>query len=134
MDRKERKYIQTFRQLKTEFMDPVADSLAAITKLFESGMMGRAMSILGKQSGNARADKALVKQFNTAIKGKSPVVNAFSQFIGMEPTDLMRIAGDPALEPYVGPLLTNLLSGQLGQNNGGDLPNRNSGKGIPAMS
>lgn len=74
-------------------------------------MTKRAMSILGKQSGVVRAEKATLDKFNEALPNMIPSLGIIGEQLGMEPLEMLQLLNDP--------LVGSILQGFLGGGGGG---------------
>lgn len=71
----------------------------------------RAMSILGKNSGDARADTALRNKAATAIVGQSPVVSMALEKIGISPLEGVKLLNDPLFGPWIKQIIGSFVQG-----------------------
>lgn len=89
-------------QLKTAFADP---------------MVKKGMSIIGKQSGEARASRALQNKVADKVIGQSPVIERVLEEFDLTPLEGLQILNDPILGPLIKPHVQKFLSGIPGTAN-----------------
>ena len=65
----------------------------------------KAMTILGKQSGAVRLDKANVRKLNENMGELSPMLAMIAEQLDMEPYDLLKMAGDLQDLPVIGDMI-----------------------------
>lgn len=96
--------------------------------IFEKPAVNRAMSVLGKKSGEVRTDKALVSKAANAIIEQLPAAGFVLDQLGMTPEEGIRLLRDPMIGPFIQNMLAqgsgslkNLL-GNFGAGGGGGVP------------
>ena len=86
---------------------------SSLQELFEKPSVKHAMSILGKQSGEIRADKALQEKAAEAFINQSPAISMALEKIGITPLEGVKLFNDPLF----GPMIQNFLGGFLNLSN-----------------
>lgn len=74
---------------------------AQISKTFGEPQVKRAMSVLGKQSGEVRADKALRKKAAGAVIDRMPALGMVLKQIGISPLEGVKLLNDPVFGPLI---------------------------------
>jgi len=75
---------------------------------FETPNVKKAMSILGKQSGDARADKALQKKAADAFMDQSPVLKKILNELGFSSLEAVQLFNDPTFGPMIKGFIGNI--------------------------
>jgi len=110
-----------------------------LKEIFEGAPVKRAMSVLGKQSGEVRADKALKNRVAEKALGGNVLLKKALEYLDITPMEGLELMGDPT----VGPVIRNLMAGfQKGGSNllsgfnnpGGNITPNSRGRGVPLMS
>jgi len=84
----------------------------SLKSTFESPNMQRAMSILGKQSGDVRADKALKNKAANAFMDTQPVIKMVLDKIGLSPLEGLQLFNDPTFGPMIQGIIKNFGKGK----------------------
>jgi len=107
------------------------------SEIFEKPQVKRAMTVLGKQSGDVRASAALKNKVATKALGQNVLLKKALEYLDITPMEGLELMGDPT----VGPVIRNLMAGfaKGGSNFLGGLgnspgSNRERGRGVPLMS
>jgi len=82
---------------------------AQFAEIFEKPMVKRSMSVLGKQSGDVRADKALRNKAAEGLLAKVPSAQFILDQLDMTPIEGLQLLNDP----LIGPIIKNALAGGL---------------------
>lgn len=89
-----------------EVLNDVGGSIAdQFSGIFEKPVVKKAYSVLGKQSGEKRADKALRKKAANALIDQIPAAGFVLDQLGMTPEEGLKLMNDP----MIGPLIQNML-------------------------
>lgn len=100
-----------------------------LKETFENPNVKRAMTILGKQSGDARADTALRNKAANAVVGQSPVISMALEKIGITPLEGLKLMNDPIFGPTIKGLISSFTQGVQNP----QTPQRNNGKAVGRM-
>jgi len=85
-----------------EVLDDVGTSIAEqLSSVLEKPMVKRAMSTLGKQSGEVRADNALRERAADKILGQYPSINLILDQLKMTPMEGLQLLNDPLIGPFI---------------------------------
>ena len=85
--------------------ESITESLKAT---FETPNVKKAMSILGKQSGDVRADKALRNKAADAVMDMQPVIKMVLDKIGLSPLEGLQLLNDPTFGPMIQGFIQNI--------------------------
>lgn len=114
----------TKEELVANLQDAINDTAEGMGEIFTSTFrdpdVKRAMTILGKESGVARADSATIDKFNENVGALNPALSMIAEQLDMDPTQVLSLASHPAIAP--------LLEGFLGT---GVASSPSSSKNIP---
>ena len=114
-------------------LDTVGETFSGI---FEKPQVKRAMSVLGKESGNVRADKALKTKVAEKALGQSVIVKKALDYFGLSALEGIELMQDPTFGPIIQGFIAKggqgLLKGFTGNGNQGQTNTR--GRGVPLMS
>jgi len=95
-----------------EAINDVATQIAdKFTDTMRDPNVKRAMSIIGKESGVVRAEKATLNKFNENLPNVIPSLGLIGEKLGMEPLELMQLWGDP----IVGPIIQGVVGSFVGE-------------------
>jgi len=121
--------IPDFEEIGTEFAGKIGETIKGV---LEGPAVSKAMGILGKHSGEARADKALQKKVAGKLMDQMPGIGMILEQFDLTPVEGLKLMNDP----LVGPLIQRGLAaaqgaiGKFGQHNN---PGSTSGPGVPEM-
>lgn len=88
-------------------INDVADKISeSFIETLSNPNVKRAMTILGKESGAARADSATIDKFNENIGALNPTLAFLADQLDMEPTQILSLANHPSIKPYIEGFLT----------------------------
>lgn len=87
---------------------------AQLNETLASPNVKRAFSILGQQSGEARADKALQEKAANAIVGQSPVIAMALEKLGISPLEGFKLLNDPLFGPWIKEMIRSFMQPQQG--------------------
>lgn len=107
-----------------------------LSDIFEKPQVKRAMSVLGKESGQVRASSALKNRVADKALGQSIVVKKALDYFGLSALEGIELMQDPTFGPIIQGFIMKggqgLLGGLGGRPNNSNPPNR--GRGVPLMS
>lgn len=85
--------------------------------LFEKPSVSKAMSVLGKASGDKRADAALRKKAAESVIGQYPAAGFVLKQMGMTPLEGIKLINDPMIGPMIQKFMANGAKGlsKMGQ-------------------
>lgn len=105
-----------WRKIPELMQQAINDIGKQLKKTFGDPNVKRAMSILGSQSGESRADNALREKAADAIVSQSPMIGMVLEQFGISALDGLKLMNDPLFQP----LIQKFLAGQgMGSNEGG---------------
>ena len=108
-----------------------------LSNIFEKPQVQRAMSVLGKKSGDARASTALKNKVADKALGQSVIVKKALDYFGLSALEGLELMQDPTFGPIIKGFITKGGEGLMKglNNNGGSPPNSSlRGNGVPVMS
>ena len=107
-----------------KLMQNVLDDVGAqLSEIFANPTIKKAYSIMGKQSGEVRADDALRDKVADKIIEASPVVGKICEWLDIEPLEGLKLINDPLLAPMIqrfiqgGGFVPQSLSSDFGDKN-----------------
>lgn len=107
-----------------------------LSGIFKEPQVKRAMSVLGKQSGEVRADKALKNKVAEKALGQSVIVKKALDYFGLSALEGIELMQDPTFGPIIQGFISKssqgLLSGKFNSPTGSNPAQR--GRGVPLMS
>ena len=123
--------------------DTVQEGLDTIgttfSEVFEKPQVKRAMTVLGKQSGEVRASDALKERIAEKAIGNSILIKKACEYFDITPVEGLELMQDPTFGPLIqgfiqkgGASLSKALGG-LGGGSQHNSPGR-QGRGVPLMS
>lgn len=80
-----------------------------ITGMLKDPTVSRAMGIIGKRSGEVRADKASIEKVANKVFEASPLLEKALEYFDLTPIEGLRMLNDP----LVGPLIQGVIQGGL---------------------
>lgn len=93
-----------------QVLDDVGASISSqLSEIFSKPAVSKAMSVLGKKSGEVRANKALRNKAANALLGQYPSVGLILDQLDMTPVEGLQLMKDP----LIGPIIQGALSGGL---------------------
>lgn len=92
-----------------------------ITATLKDPQVKHAMSIMGKKSGEVRADSALRERVADSVISQSPVIERVLEELDITPIEGLKLMNDPLFAPIINQVMGKLKSGQ-GEGSGGGLP------------
>lgn len=105
-----------------QVLDDVGASIGEqFAGIFEKPAVTKAMSVLGKKSGEVRADKALRSKAANAILDQFPSARFILEQLDMTPEEGLQLLRDPMVGPYIQNMLSKGaqgLGGFLGSSSG----------------
>ena len=107
--------IPDFDEVGTEFANKIGETIKGA---LETPAVSKAMGILGKHSGEARADAALQKKVASKLLDQMPAIGMILEQFDLTPVEGLKLMNDP----LIGPLIQRGLaaaSGALGKFGGG---------------
>ena len=109
-----------------------------LSEIFEKPQVQRAMSVLGKKSGEVRADAALKNKVASKVMGQNILLKKALDYFDITPTEGLELMADPMMGPILQRVMVTLSNGGQGLlkgfNNPGGNITRNSRGHIPNMS
>lgn len=90
-----------------------------LQEIFSDAPVKKAMGILGKHSGEARADAALQKKAASAIMDQFPGLNMVLDQFGMTPLEGVKLLRDPLIGPFIQNAIGGFMKGAKGFSFGG---------------
>ena len=107
-----------------------------LSEIFEKPQVQRAMSVLGKKSGDVRADKALKNRVADKALGQSVIVKKALDYFGLSALEGLELMRDPTFGPIIQGFISKGGQGLLkGFNSPGNVNSPPmSGRGVPSMS
>lgn len=119
--------IPDIQQVLDDVGASIGDQLAG---LFEKPMVKRAMSTLGKKSGEVRANSALRDKAADKLLEGVPSVGFILDQLDLSPTEGLQLLQDPLVGPFIKNAIAGGLKGFKGGGFGGGGSNKASGKSI----
>ena len=108
-----------------------------LKEVFANPQVSRAMSILGKKSGDVRASKALKNKVAEKALGQNVLMKKALEYLDITPLEGLELMGDPTFGPVVRNLMAGFQKGSSKFLGGlGNSPGSNPGRGygVPVMS
>ena len=99
------KFKRSIPDIQTVLNDVGASIGEQLSGVFEKPAVSKAMSVLGKKSGQVRADSALRKKAANALVGQIPAAGLVLDQLGMTAEEGLQLLNDP----MIGPLIQNML-------------------------
>jgi len=87
-----------FQQVFDDFGGSMSENLESI---FEKPMVKKSMTVLGKQSGEARADKALQKKVAQQAVDQIPAMGLILKQFNLTPLEGLKLMNDPLIGPLI---------------------------------
>lgn len=85
-----------------QILDDVGESIGEqLTGVFEKPQVSRAMSVLGKKSGEVRADNALRNKAAGVVMEQMPGLGMVLQQFGLTPLEGVKLLNDPIFGPLI---------------------------------
>ena len=95
-------------------LDDVGASIGEqMTEIFEKPSVSKAMSVLGKQSGEVRADKALRNKVANKILDQYPSIGFILEQLDLSPIEGVKLLNDPLVGPWIKGMISKATSGFL---------------------
>ena len=91
-----------FQQIFDEFGEGMGSTISALVK---DPMVSRAMSTLGKKSGDVRANTALKNKVATKLVGQNLLLKKGLEYLGISPFEGLELMSDPTM----GPMIQNVM-------------------------
>ena len=109
-----RRYIPSLMQ---QAINDIGEQLTeGITANIKDPQVKRAMSIIGKKSGDVRADKALREKISNKIIEESPLIGKVLEYFDVTPYEGLKLLNDPFLAPWIQKFLASgVMPTQEGQ-------------------
>jgi hypothetical protein len=102
------------RTLPAILEDAGANISDMLTEVFEKPTVKQAMSLMGKKSGDVRANKALVSKVSGKIMQQYPFLSTILNQFDITPEEGLRLMQDPMIGPWIQGMLQKGLKGVLG--------------------
>lgn len=109
-----------------QILDDVGHSISEqMTQIFEKPQVSRAMSVLGKQSGEVRATKALRNKAADGLLAQYPSIKMVLDQLDISPIEGLQLMNDPIVGPMIKGALAKgikgLTQGQKSSRRSGEL-------------
>ena len=120
-----------------QILDDVGESIASqLGSVFEKPSVSKAMSVLGKKSGEARADKALRKRVAAQAMEQMPGIGIILDQFNLTPIEGLKLMNDPLIGPLIqrGIAAAQKGIGNLGKGGSGSDRKRSSGGSVFKVS
>jgi len=105
-----------------------------LTGIFKEPQVKRAMSVLGKQSGDVRASKALKNKVASKALGGNVLMKKALEYLDITPLEGMELLNDPTFGPVIQNMLAGFAKGGQGLSSGFNNPGGGGGRQVPNMS
>lgn len=112
LKRYDKKVDETIQQAINDVSSQISENFQAV---FETPSVQRAMSVLGKKSGQVRAEKAVLNKFSDNLPEIMPSLGILAEKLDMEPLEMMQLVNDPLVGPTIQKFLGKFISPQQGE-------------------
>lgn len=89
------------RSIPILLQDALNDVGAQLNEMFKNPQVSRAMSVLGKKSGEARAATALRNKAAKAMIGQTPALGMIAKQLGFTELEAVSLMNDPMFGPLI---------------------------------
>ena len=113
-----------------QVLDDVGESIGEqLSGIFEKPMVSRAMSVMGKESGKVRGNKALMNKVATKAIGQNVLAKKALEYLDITPMEGLQLLNDPTFGPMIQGLIGQFSKGAAG-GFGGFKPPNNGQQGL----
>lgn len=102
----------TVQQAITDVASQISENFQAV---FETPSVSRAMSVLGKKSGQVRAEQAVLNKFSENLPEIMPSMGFLADKLDMEPLEMVQLMNDPIVGPTIQKFLGKFVPPQQGE-------------------
>ena len=103
---------ENVQQAITDVAGQISESFQEV---FETPSVSRAMSVLGKKSGQVRADKAVLNKFSDNLPEIMPSLGILAEKLDMEPLEMVQLTNDPLVGPIIQRFIGSFKQPQQGE-------------------